>query len=419
MTSQQVSCSHPRYRWVICALLFCATTTNYVDRQVLGILAPHLKVELGWTEIEYGRIVAAFQMAYAIGLIVSGWIVDRLGVRLGLMGAVFLWSVAATAHGCASKVSHFVLARFALGLTEAMNFPASIKSVKEWFPSQERALAIGIFNAGSNVGALLTPLLVPIVTVWLGWRAAFYLVGGIGMLWMLFAVCFFRNCPAPIEAVPADNEEHILSRQFSILRRNPVVISFVVAKFLTDPVWWFYLYWTPNYLSSRYGLNLISLGLPLVVMYLAADIGSIGGGWLSGRFVRSGLGVVEARLKAMLYCALGVLVVVGLAFVSNLWLAVILLSVATTCHQAWSANLFACVSDASQDAEVGSVVGVGGAAGALGGVVMAEVAGHSLGLTGSYVPLFVMCGCSYIVAWILFRLFYRVKNGGNLLDIPR
>jgi MFS transporter, ACS family, hexuronate transporter len=417
MTSQKVSCSQPRYRWVICALLFCATTSNYVDRQVLGILAPHLKVELGWSEIEYGRIVAAFQMAYAIGLFVSGWIVDRLGVRWGLMGAVLLWSMAATAHGFASKVSHFVFARFALGLTEAVNFPASIKSVKEWFSSQERALAIGIFNAGSNVGALITPVLVPIVTIWLGWRAAFYLVGGLGILWVLFAVFLLRSCPAPGTAIKSVNKRCSLRQQLVALRKNPVFISFIVAKFLTDPVWWFYLYWTPNYLSSKFGLNLISLGLPLVVMYVAADIGSIGGGWLSGRLIRGGLGVMEARLKAMLYCAVGVLFVAGLAFVSDLWIAVILLSVATICHQAWSANLFACVSDASQDAEVGTVVGVGGAAGALGGVVMAEVVGQSLTLTGSYVPLFVACSCSYIVAWMLFQIFYRVKDGGDVQGI--
>lgn len=413
MTSQQGYRSHSGYRWIICALLFCATTSNYVDRQILGILAPHLKVELGWSEIEYGRIVAAFQVAYAIGLFISGWLVDRVGVRFGLLGAVFLWSVAAGAHGFASKVSHFVLARFGLGLTEAVNFPASIKSVKEWFPSQERALAIGIFNAGSNVGALLTPLMVPLVTIWLGWRAAFYIVGLLGIFWVFLAALFLRSPPAARDDRSPKGIRHALRHQLAAVRKNPVVFSFVIAKFLTDPVWWFYLYWTPNYLSSTYGLDLLSLGLPLVVMYVAADIGSVGGGWLSSRLIRGGLGAVDARLKVMWYCALAVLLVGGLAFVSDLWSAVILLSIATSCHQAWSANLFACVSDISQDVEVGSIVGLGGAAGALGGVLMAEIAGHSLFITGSYVPLFVACGCSYIIAWMLFQMLYRASSAGN------
>lgn len=410
MTSCQLPCSLSRYRWVICALLFCATTSNYVDRQILGILAPHLKVDLGWSEIEYGRIVAAFQVSYAIGLFLSGWTVDRIGVRFGLVGAVFLWSIAAGAHGLASKVSHFITARFALGLTEAMNFPASVKSVKEWFPSHERALAIGIFNAGSNVGALLTPLVVPIITVWFGWRYAFFLLGGLGLFWVILALFLLRNRPTSGRERLVTQKPSTLIQQLAAVRKSPVVISFIVAKFLTDPVWWFYLYWTPNYLSSTYGLNLLSLGLPLVVMYVAADIGSIGGGWLSGRLIRRGLGVMEARLRAMLYCALAVLVVGGLAFVSELWIAVILLSIATTCHQAWSANLFACVSDVSEDGEIASVIGVGGTAGALGGVLMAEIAGHSLALTGSYVPLFAGCGCSYILAWKLFRVFYRMER---------
>jgi ACS family hexuronate transporter-like MFS transporter len=412
MVSSDKSSDKSGYRWVVCALLFFATTSNYVDRQVLGILAPHLKGEFGWTEIEYGRIVSSFQIAYAIGLFFSGWIVDRVGVRISLLGAVSLWSLAAGAHGFASKVSHFALARFGLGLSEAVNFPASIKSVKEWFPPHERALAVGIFNAGSNVGALLTPLLVPIITIWFGWRTAFYSVGVVGALWV-FLAWFLLRTTASGRGSCVDTQSRLSFRsQLKRVRRNPVLIAFIAAKFITDPIWWFYLYWAPKYLSVTYQLELIELGLPLVVVYIAADIGSVGGGWLSGRFIRNGATAVHARLQAMRYCALAVVGVGTLAFVSDLWIAVGLLGIATACHQAWSANLFACVSDMSSEDDVATVVGLGGTAGALGGVVMAELTGQTLTLTGSYVPLFIACACSYLVAWLLFRALLHGRSQG-------
>jgi ACS family hexuronate transporter-like MFS transporter len=392
-----------RYRWVICALLFLATTSNYMDRQILGILAPVLQAELGWSESEYGHIVTAFQAAYALGLLGCGWLIDRIGTRWGLIVAVSLWSVASATHGVARSVGQFALARFGLGLSEAANFPASIKSVSEWFPQRERALAIGIFNSGSNLGAIIAPLTVPFIALQYGWQTAFFVLGAAGFLWVAVAIVLFRppgDSERPVDAAPAQVQTAIPWR---VMLRRRETVAFACAKFLTDPVWWFFLYWIPKYLHSTFGVELSGMGLPLVVIYLFADVGSIGGGWWSGKLISKGIDPLVARRRVMFWCALSTLMVMVLAYQANLWVAVAILSLATAAHQAWSANLFSTVADTVPQAGVGSVVGIGGMAGAIGGMLLAQVAGYSLELTGSYVPLFIVCSSAYLVAWGVLR----------------
>jgi len=371
-----------------------------MDRQVLGILAPELQRDLGWNEVTYGHIVTSFQTAYAIGLLCSGWLVDRIGSRVGLCLAVFLWSIAAMAHGLARNALHFAVARFGLGLAEAANFPASVKSVSQWFPERERPLAIGIFNCGANVGAIITPLVVPFLALRYGWQSAFYVLGGVGFVWLIVALVLFRMPPS----VGSSRDAAQRRLSWSEVIRWRTTWAFAGAKFLTDPVWWFYLYWTPKYLSSTFGLNLSGLGLPLVLIYLAADVGSVGGGWCSGVLVRRGMSEAQARMRVMFVCSMMVISVVALAYAESLVWAVVLLSLATAAHQGWSANLFASASSLAPKEAVATVVGIGGMAGAIGGVLLAEVAGHVLEYTGSYVPLFVVCASAYLVAWSFFRV---------------
>lgn len=398
------------YRWVICALLFIATTCNYVDRQILGILAPTLQREIGWSELEYGYIVTAFQAAYAIGLLGCGWFIDKVGTKWGLSLAVALWSIACAAHGLASSVTHFAIARFGLGLAEAGNFPASIKSVAEWFPKRERAFAIGIFNSGSNVGAILTPLLVPVLVVSWGWQGAFFVTGGLGLIWVILAAFFFHT-PESSPYVSASERSLIISerepplagRGWGHVIKMRGTWGFAAAKFLTDPIWWFYLYWAPKYFTSQFGVELAGLAAPLVFVYLMADVGSIGGGWWSARLMKRGMTAARARTRVMLWCAISVLVVVFASTASSLWVATGLLGVATAAHQAWSANLFATVSDRFPRESVGSVVGFGGMMGAIGGMCIATLTGFILEHTGSYVILFCICSSAYLVAWFIFR----------------
>jgi ACS family hexuronate transporter-like MFS transporter len=409
MSEASPSTPLPRYRWVICGLLLLATTSNYMDRQVLGILAPDLQRALGWSEIEYGHIVTAFQAAYALGLLVCGWLVDRIGSRWGLIVAVSVWSLASMLHGCARTVVHFAVARFALGLAEAGNFPASVKSVAEWFPKRERALAIGIFNSGSNLGAILAPLLVPFLALTYGWPSAFFILGALGFVWV-FVALFLMRSPQRVEVSRIGDGAGRSSMSWLAALRCPETLGFAAAKLLTDPVWWFYLYWTPKYLHSTFGMQLSGIGAALVIIYLSADIGSIAGGWWSGVLIRRGVPVGTARMYVLLRCALAAVPVVLLAYASQMWLAVLLLSLATAAHQAWSANLFASISDSIPEESVASVVGIGGMSGAIGGMILAQIAGHTLELTGSYIPLFIVCCSMYIVAWVVLRLCSQRVN---------
>ena len=394
-----------RYRWRICALLFAATTLNYLDRQVLGVLAPDLTRMFGWSEIDYGYIVTAFQAAYAIGLLSAGAIIDRLGTRIGYALTICVWSVAAMSHALASSVLGFAAARFLLGLGEAGNFPSAIKTVAEWFPRRERAFATGIFNAGSNVGAILAPLMVPIVAVTLGWRAAFLFTGILSAAWLVTWLMVYRPATqhpsvssGELAYIRSDPDQPASKVPWGQILRHREAWAFVAAKFMTDPIWWFFLFWLPKFLNSEYGLTLTGLGPPLIVIYLMADVGSIAGGWIAGRFIKRGWSVNRARKTAMLLCALAV---VPIAFASNatsLWTAVLLIGLATAGHQGWSANVFTLTSDMFPRHVVGSVVGLGGFAGAVGGMLISTFTGFLLESTGSYVPVFIMAGSAYLLA---------------------
>jgi ACS family hexuronate transporter-like MFS transporter len=406
------------YRWVICALLFFATTVNYIDRQVLGILAPDLQKAIGWNEIDYGYIVTAFQAAYAIGMLLVGRLMDKLGTKIGYSIAMAVWSIAAMAHSFASSVIGFAVARFSLGLGESGNFPAAIKTVAEWFPRKERALATGIFNAGSNVGAVAAPLLVPWITLTYGWQMAFIATGAIGFIWIIFWLMFYEKPDlhkrlkseerAYIQSDPPDPQEKI---PWVRLMKHRQVWAFAIAKFMTDPIWWFYLYWVPKYLNKSYGLTLDKIGPPLIVIYLMADIGSVGGGWLSSSLIKRGWSVNKGRKTAMLICAICVVPIVFASQASELWIAVALLSLATAAHQGWSANLFTTTSDMFPRKAIGSIVGFGGMAGAIGGMLVATMAGFILELTASYLVLFIICGSIYIFAYLIFiRLAPRLEQ---------
>jgi len=436
--TQQAGAKVGYFRWGICALLLVSTTINYVDRQVIGILKPTLVAEFGWSDERiYAAIVMAFQLAYAIGLAFGGRFIDRVGLRIGFVCAVVVWSFAAAGHALAHHLGDFTLPalvidaklgfamltlggaaagfalmRFLLGLGEAANFPASIKAVAEWFPKKERALATGIFNSGSNIGALLTPLIVPWVTLHWGWEWAFIATGLTGLLWVFAWLGMYRPPEAHprlsaaelafIQSDPPEPPLAKVSTRALLTRRQ--TWAFAVGKLLTDPVWWLYLFWIPDFLSRRYGLDLKSIGLPLIVIYLMADVGSIGGGWLSSRLLGRGWSVNRARKTTMLICAACAAPIVLTSQVSNLWLAVFLVGLAAAAHQGWSANLFTLTSDMFPRRAVGSVVGIGGMTGALGGVLLSLIVGEVLQRTGKYDALWVVAGSAYLVTWCLIHL---------------
>lgn len=400
-------------RWIICALLFFATTINYIDRQIIGILKPTLQAELGWSEIDYGNIVFWFQAAYGLGLLACGPVIDRIGSKLGYAGAIAIWSVAAMVHALARTPGGFAMARFALGLGEAANFPAAIKSVAEWFPKKERALAAGILNAGANVGAIATPIVVPVLAIQLGWQAAFIITGLLGFVWLVAWLAFYRK-PAEHRSVsaselayinsdvaPAEDEPRI---RWSALFRRRGTWAFIAGKFLTDPVWYLFLFWLPDFFAKRHGLDLKSFGPPLIAVYLMADVGSIGGGWLSSALIKRGMSVNAGRKMALLVCAILVLPIFFASSVSGLWSAVAIIGLAAAAHQGWSSNLYTMVSDTFPRSSVASVMGIGGAAGAVGGMLMSTYVGQVLETVGSYAPVFVWAGSAYLVALAIIHL---------------
>ncbi len=398
------------FRWVICGLLFLATTVNYMDRQIIGVLKPLLSAELSWSEIDYSNIVFAFQVAYALGYAVGGRVMDGIGVRIGYGLAVALWSLAAMGHGLARSVFAFSAARFGLGLAEGGNFPAAVKTVTEWFPQKERALATGIFNAGSNVGAVLTPLLVPWITLQWGWPAAFVVTGSLGFLWLALWLGMYRApdrhprlSAAELAYIRSDPPDPEVKLPWLELLRHRQTWAFVVGMFMTAPVWWFYLYWIPDFLHRRHGLDLIQLGPPLVVIYLMTDVGSIGGGWLSSHLIKRGWSVNAGRKTALLVCAVCVVPICTASMVSNLWLAVFLVGLAASAHQGFSANLFTLVSDTVPRQAVSSVVGIGGMAGSIGGMFIAKLAGYVLQWTGNYLVLFLIAASAYLIALLIIH----------------
>lgn len=400
-----------KFRWRVCAMLLAATTINYIDRQVLGVLAPFLQDKLGWTEIDYSNIVTAFQTAYAIGLLCAGAIIDKLGTRLGYALAIGIWSLAAMSHSLATGVVTFALARFALGLGESGNFPAAIKAVAEWFPQRERALAAGIFNSGSNIGALIAPVLVPVVAAKWGWQAAFLFTGILSAIWVSVWLMTYRtpdNQPKlqAAERMYIGHEPQAAPQRmpWSQLFRYRQAWALVAAKFMTDPIWWFFLFWLPKFLHSEYGLSLLELGLPLVAIFVFADVGSIAGGWIAGRFIRLGWSVNRARKSAMLVCALMVVPIIFAAKADHLWMAVALIGLATAGHQGWSANVYTMASDMFPRYAVASVVGLGGFAGAVGGMLISTTIGILLQATESYVPVFFIAGFAYLLALVVVHL---------------
>jgi ACS family hexuronate transporter-like MFS transporter len=411
--SEAVKSRVGHYRWVICALLFFATTINYVDRQVIGILEKDLRTIIGWTPIDYGNIVAAFNAAYALGLLVSGRLIDRFGTKLGYALAIVVWSFAGMFAALARTPFGFGMARAALGVGEAANFPAAIKTVAEWFPKKERALATGIFNAGTNVGAVVAPLAVPWIYIHWGWQWAFILTGALGFLWLLFWLPTYRKpeehpklSKAELAYIQSDPPDPPAAKiPWIRLLPHKQTTAFAIGKYMTDPVWWFYLYWIPSFLREKHGLDLTQVGLPLIAIYLIADIGSIGGGWLSSAFIKRGWAVHRARKTAMLICAVSVLPMLYMPYVNHLWLAVLLFGLAAAAHQGWSANIFTMSSDMFPRRAVGSVVGIGGMAGAIGGAIMAVATGYILERTGgNYMVIFFTVGPAYLVALGIIHL---------------
>ncbi len=407
-----------RYRWIVVWLLFAAMVINYVDRQALGVLKPTLMGEFGWSETNYADIVFWFQFAYAISYLLWGRIVDRIGARWGFGLAFIIWQIAFFAHAGIRSLNTAIIARIGLGIGEGGGFPAGIKAVTEWFPKKERAFAVGLFNAGTNIGAILTPLLIPLVaSVWLGtrdnpnWQAAILILGALGLLWVPIWFLVYREPRkhpkvsdaelAYIEQDPADPVEKVGWLKLLTVRET---WAYAVGKFLIDPIWWFFLFWLPGFLGDRYDLDLLTFGPPLVAIYLLSDVGSVGGGWLSSRFMKAGMSLNNARKLTMLICALAVVPVAFASMADNVWLAVLIIGVATAAHQGFSANLYALPGDVFPRSAVGSVVGIGGMIGGFGGMAMAKYAGYVLDQIGSYTPIFVVAASAYLLALLVVHL---------------
>lgn len=393
------------FRWIICALLLLGTTKNYMDRQILGILKDTLQHTLGWNEIDYANLVFAFQAAYAIGFLLVGRFIDRVGTRFGYALAMVFWSLASMGHAVATSLFDFLVARFALGFGESAVFPASIKAVAEWFPAKERALATGIFNAGTNIGAIVTPLVIPWITIHWGWRAGFIFTGSLGFAWVILWLLVYRK-PEEHSHVSPSELNYIRGGAVETGARTPWMglfshrqtWAFIAGKFLIDPIWWFYLFWVPDFLQRKHGLTLAQIELPIVAIYVISDAGSVAGGWLSSAMIRHGKSVNAGRKLAMLICAFCVIPVVYAYRAEGLWSAVLLIGLAAAGHQGFSCNLFTLATDMFPNGAVGSVVGIGGMAGAIGGMLIAKIVGHVLQWSGSYAIPFFIAGIAYMAA---------------------
>jgi ACS family hexuronate transporter-like MFS transporter len=414
------------YRWRIVALLFFATTINYLDRQVISLLKDdYLEPLFGWTETDYANVVIAFQIAYAAGMLGAGWLIDKIGTKLGYALVLIVWSVAAILHAFARSTFGFVAARALLGVSEAGNFPAAIKTTAEWFPKKERALATGVFNSGTNIGAVVAPLTVPALAAAMGWEWAFIITGAIGFFWLIFWFLYYdiptqqkRLSQPELEYITRDDAKEEAETNtdkvswFRLLTFRQTW-AFIVGKFLTDPVWWFYLFWLPSFLNKEYGMTKTDLAIPIAAVYTMTTFGSVLGGWLSGYFINKGWPVYRARKTAMLTYALLVVPVVAAQALGALspWYAVLIIGLAASAHQAWSANIFTLVSDMFPKKAIASVVGLGGMAGAIGGILIAKSAGvlldyyKALGSieTGYYIMFFI-CGSAYLLAWCIMHL---------------
>jgi ACS family hexuronate transporter-like MFS transporter len=414
------------YRWTICALVFFATTVNYLDRQVIALLKNDLTAEFNWTDADYANIEISFKLLYAIGMLGAGRLIDKLGSKLGYFVATTLWSIAAIAHAAVQSTFGFILVRGALGVTESGNFPAAIKSVAEWFPKKERALATGIFNSGTNVGALIAPPAVLYITATWGWRWAFIVTGLVGVVWMILWLLMYDK-PEKHKRVSKEELDYINSDKdepqsagaaeekvswFRLLKFRQTW-AFALGKFLTDPVWWFYLFWLPDFLTSEYGLKGTDLALPIFVVYLISTAGSIGGGWLPLYLINRNWSAFRARKTSMFLYAVAVLPIVFTQQLGsmNMWLAVIIIGIGTSAHQAWSANIFTTVSDMFPKKAVASVTGIGGMFGGLGGIFLTALVQknmfvyyRSIGeIETAYLIMFFICGAAYLTAWVVMH----------------
>ena len=400
-----------RVRWIVVLLLFAATVINYVDRQMIGLLKPTLQAEFRWDETTYADIVFYFQLAYAIGYLVFGHIVDRIGARTGFAISFIIWTLAHMLHAAARSVASFAAVRFMLGIGESGSFPSALKAVTEWFPKKERAFATGLFNAGSNVGAIVTPFIVAALTVSYGWRGAFVITGLVSSLWLVAWLALYRRprdskrvSKAELAYIESDQADPAAKVPWLRVLRAKEAWAFAIGKFLTDPVWWMFLFWLPDFLHKRHGLDLKTFGPSVAAVYIVSDLGSIGGGWLSSHLIHRGWSVNAARKTTMLICALAVTPIFLAQYVSSLWLAVAIISLAAAAHQAWSANLFTLASDMFPRKAVGSVYGIGGTAGAVGGMLFSLFIGQVLEKSGAYTLIFLVSGSVYLLALLIIQL---------------
>ncbi len=401
-----------RWRWIICGFLFFATVIAYIDRGVIAYLEKFLESIIpGLNSVKYGYILAAFQAAYAIGMVAAGGVTDKLGTRKAFAIAIGLWSVAAMLPGAAFSVITFGIAMFLLGLGEAANFPACIKTVAEWFPKRERALATGIFNSGANIGNIAVPLIVPGLVALVTWRGAFVVTGAAGIVWLIGWLVYYRRpeqhrgvSQAELALILSDPVEKLEAVPWSRVLPRKETWAFAIGKFLTDPIWWFYLFWLPRYLQSTFALSLETDRLPVVLVYSVSTVGSVGGGWISSALLKAGKSPNVSRKTAMLICALCVVPVFAAPYIHNLWLVVALVGLATAAHQGFSANLFTLPSDMFPKAAVGSVIGIGGMSGAIGGVLLQLATGYIVKFTGSYVPLFIVACVAYLLALLIIHI---------------
>ncbi|WP_297516019.1 MFS transporter [uncultured Caulobacter sp.] len=400
-----------RYRWVIVSLLFAAMVINYVDRQTIGLLKADLSKEFGWNETHYADLVFYFQLAYAVAYLGWGKVMDKIGARWGFGVAFAIWQVAHIAHAAARGFTGFLAVRMGLGIGEAGGFPGGIKAVAEWFPKKERAFATGLFNAGTNIGAIVTPLVVPGIVLAFGWQMAFIVTGVAGLVWLPIWLLVYRtpreqkNLSATelayIEQDPADPVEKVA---WTKLLTKKETWAFALGKFLIDPIWWMFLFWLPDFLGKTYHMDLKTFGPPLIVIYLMSDVGSVAGGWLSSSLMKRGWSINNARKTTMLICALLAVPVMFAAKADSVWLAVLIIGVATAAHQGFSANLYTLPSDVFPRGAVGSVVGIGGMLGAVGGMVFSKYIGKVLDSLGVYTPIFIVAGSAYLVALLVIHL---------------
>jgi ACS family hexuronate transporter-like MFS transporter len=400
------------YRWLVCAMLFAATAISNIDRQGIGILKPLMQADMGWSETQYADIMAAFTLLYAVGFLGVGRLMDAIGARVGLALAILAWSLAAGGQALARTATGFLIARSLVGLGGSGNIPGSIKVISEWFPARERAMATGFFNAGTTVAAVLTPLLIPLITVRWGWRAVFIATSALGIVWLIaWLLTGYRPEEHPrisaneLAYIQSDGPESVEPIRWVALLGMRETWAFVAAKMLTDPVWWFYLFWLPGFLHARYGVQLAHAMLPLLAVYVAADLGSLGGGWFSSALIRRGATVNRGRKLALLVAAIAVVPVVFASYFDHLWVAVAIMAVALAAHQWWSANVFALVADLFPARAIGSVVGIGGFVAGLAGFVSMRISGRVLDANQSdYAPIFLVCGVIYLVALACVQL---------------